>query len=205
MTRRAFRGGRSADDHVGSVFGTVCAVPRRMPRYPRGLATSLGGMPKPPAGSCCVCGEPPAETEVMEWTWSRQRVHDRCLPIWILANRGRRTLGAWIAPALELLLNRHGGRLCDSCLALGLSLSLAEAKQVVTVAASVPGFRVLPVECYSCGRPTEALCLVSGSSATEARCARCSRTLAGSDIVTHGRDESEVACRDCTEPRGAQS
>ena len=80
------------------------------------------------------------------------------MPIWAFANRGRRALGGWIAEPVRLLLDRCQGRLCSSCLALALSLSLEEARQVVAIMASLPGFRVLPVACERCGRSTPALC-----------------------------------------------
>jgi hypothetical protein len=65
-----------------------------MPR-PRGPATTLGAMAKPPAGACCVCGELPAKNEAMGW--SRQRIHEKCMPVWMLANRRRRAFGPWVA------------------------------------------------------------------------------------------------------------
>jgi hypothetical protein len=144
-----------------------------------------------------VCGQIPAKSDVVGWTWSRQRIHDACMPAWVLANRGRRPLGPWVAPVIGPLLQRHGGRLCDACLALALSVSLNEAKQVVAVTAPVPGFRILPVQCHSCGRPSEALCVMSsasGGEVLEPKCARCSRRLSGPDIVAEGDNQFHRAC-----------
>jgi hypothetical protein len=173
-----------------------------MPRYRRST-TTLGGMAKPPAGACCMCGKLPEKNDAMGWTWSRQRIHDRCMPIWMLTNRGRRAFGPWVASAVEVVLERNGGRLCDPCLALALSLSLEEARLVIAATTHVPGFHILPVECHSCGRSSEALCLVppgsgaafAASPTSDIKCARCSRVLtADLEIVSHGDDRFHRAC-----------
>jgi len=105
------------------------------------------------------------------------------MPIWAFADRGRRALGAWIAEPVGLLLARHQGRLCSACLALALSLSLEEARQVVDIVANVPGFRLLPVTCETCSRATMALCTVpdlrSPTSEGPEKCTHCSRLLDG--------------------------
>ena len=112
------------------------------------------------ANSCAACHAPLGTDEPIAWTWARQRIHEACMPIWAFADRGRRALGDWIAEPVRLLLERHQGRLCSSCLALALSLSLEEGRQVVEITAGLSGFRVLPVTCETCGRSTMALCTV---------------------------------------------
>ena len=102
------------------------------------------------------------------------------MPIWAFANRGRRALGEWIAEPMRLLLARHQGRLCSGCLALALLLSLEEARRVVEITSTLPGFRLLPVTCETCGRSTMALCTVpSGAEGriTPGKCTHCSRPL----------------------------
>ena len=119
------------------------------------------------------------------------------MPIWAFAERGRRALGDWIAEPVGLLLARHQGRLCSTCLALALSVSLAEARQIVDIVANLPGFRLLPVTCETCGRSTMTLCTVpnappatSDSGVPSGKCAHCNLPLedAASIVTTeHGR------------------
>ena len=121
------------------------------------------------------------------------------MPIWAFADRGRRALGPWIAEPVGLLLARHQGRLCSACLALALSLSLEEARQVVDIVANVPGFRLLPVTCETCGRATLALCTVpdlrSPTSEAPDKCSHCSRLLGGADdTVTIGEERFHRTC-----------
>lgn len=171
-----------------------------MPRR-AGKGVTLGDV-KPRANTCAACHAPLGTEEPIAWTWARQRIHEACMPIWAFADRGRRGLGDWIAEPVRLLLERHQGRLCSSCLALALSLSLEEARQIVEVTASLPGFRMLPVACETCGRSTMTLCIVpSAPTATSeggvapGKCALCSRTLEddGSSL-TIGGDRFHRAC-----------
>ena len=124
-----------------------------------GKGVTLGEV-KPRANSCAACHAPLGPEEPIAWTWGRQRIHETCMPIWVFADRGRRALGDWIAEPVRLFLDRHQGRLCASCLALGLSLSLEEARQVVEITGRLPGFRMLPVMCETCARSTMSLCTV---------------------------------------------
>jgi hypothetical protein len=133
-----------------------------MPRR-AGKGVALGKV-KTRTHSCAACHAPLGTDEPIAWTWARQRIHETCMPIWAFADRGRRALGEWIAEPVRLLLERHQGRLCSSCLALALSVSLEEARQVVTITASLPGFQVLPVTCETCGRATMALCTVPSAA-----------------------------------------
>jgi hypothetical protein len=125
---------------------------------------------------CAACHAPLGTDEPLAWTWARQRIHEACMPIWAFSERGRRVLGDWIAEPVRLLLDRHGGQLCSSCLALALHLSLEEARSVVEITAALPGFRLLPVSCETCGRSTLSLCTVPVPDAAE-KCAHCSRRL----------------------------
>jgi hypothetical protein len=148
--------------------------------------------------SCAACHLPLGAEEPIAWTWARQRIHEACMPIWAFADRGRRALGEWIAEPVRLLLKRHQGRLCSTCLALALSLSLEEARQVVEIAANVPGFRVLPVTCETCGRSTMTLCTVpmtSEVSPTPPKCTHCSQLLDEGDAgVQIGADRFHRGC-----------
>ena len=170
-----------------------------MPRR-AGKGVTLGEL-KNRANGCAACHAPLGPDEPIAWTWARQRIHEACMPIWALADRGRRALGDWIAEPVGLLLARHQGRLCSTCLALALSLSLEEARQIVDIVANVPGFRLLPVTCETCGRSTMALCTVpnpapaSDVAVASAKCALCSRPLGDADdAVTIGHDRFHRAC-----------
>lgn len=167
-----------------------------MPRR-AGKGVTLGDV-KRRANSCAACHAPLGAEEPIAWTWARQRIHETCMPIWAFADRGRRALGEWIAEPVALLLKRHQGRLCSTCLALALSLSLEEARQVVEIAASVPGFRVLPVTCETCRRSTMALCTVPMTSDVApgaTKCTHCSRPLdEGEAGVAIGPDRFHRGC-----------
>lgn len=161
-----------------------------MPRR-AGKGVTLGELKKR-TDACAACHAPLGTEEPLAWTWARQRIHEACMPIWAFADRGRRALGEWIAEPVALLLNRHHGRLCSSCLALALLVSLEEARKIVEITATLPGFRVLPVTCETCGRSTMALCTVPSS---ETKCAHCSRPLDdGSPIVTVAEGRCHRAC-----------
>lgn len=171
-----------------------------MPRR-AGKGVTLGEV-KNRANTCAACHAPLGADERIAWTWARQRIHEACMPIWAFADRGRRALGEWIAEPVRLVLARHEGRLCSPCLALALSLSLEEARQVVAIVENVPGFRALPVTCETCGRSTMALCTVpmvtaatSDVALTRDKCTHCSRTLDDADpAVTVGDDRFHRAC-----------
>jgi hypothetical protein len=150
-----------------------------------GKAVTLGGV-KPRANVCAACHAPLGMEERVAWTWARQRIHETCMPIWAFADRGRRSLGVWMAEPVRFLLERHQGRLCTTCLALALLLSLEEARQVVEITASLPGFRTLPVSCETCGRSTMALCTVPTAPSD----ADGPTELATSDLRTRGTHTS---------------
>lgn len=125
--------------------------------------TTLGEMKrKEPA--CAVCGLAFTPGEPIAWTVGRDRIHESCIDVARVAAPGRAKFGPWKAPAMRAFLQRTGGRLCASCLAMALSLSLDQARDVMHVVDGVAGLRVLPVTCASCGRPTAALCIVPASA-----------------------------------------
>jgi hypothetical protein len=171
-----------------------------MPRR-AGRGVTLGEVKKR-ANSCAACDAPLGTDERIVWTWARQRIHEACMPIWAFADRGRRALGDWIAEPIGLLLARHEGRLCSTCLALALSLSLTEARQIVEIVANLPGFRLLPVTCETCGRSTMTLCTVPNAPMTmseigvgSGKCTLCSQPLEdGSSVVSIGHDRFHRAC-----------
>jgi hypothetical protein len=73
---------------------------------------------------------------------------------------------------------------------------------VVEITANVPGFRMLPVTCETCGRATMALCTVPDASSmmsevglASGKCTHCSRPLdEGGAIVSLGPDFFHRAC-----------
>lgn len=171
-----------------------------MPRR-AGKGVTLGEVKKR-ANSCAACHAPFGADERIVWTWARQRIHEACMPIWAFADRGRRALGDWIAEPVGLLLARHQGRLCSTCLALALSVSLAEARQIVDIVANLAGFRLLPVTCETCGRSTMTLCTVpnappatSDSGLPSGKCAHCNSPLEdASSIVSTEYGRFHRAC-----------
>jgi len=167
------------------------AMPRRA-----GKPVTLGDLKKR-ADCCAACHAPLGTDEPLAWTWARQRIHEACMPIWAFANRGRRSLGEWIADPVRLLLARHQGRLCSGCLALALLLSLDEGRRVVEITSTLPGFRLLPVTCATCARSTMALCTVPSDEAgvVTSKCTHCSRPLERADrTVTIAGEPYHRAC-----------
>lgn len=124
--------------------------------------TTLGEMPRKDP-TCSVCGVGFTSQEPIAWTVGRERIHEssssRGWP-----RRGRAKFGPWKAPAVRPFLQRTGGCLCASCLAMALNVSLDQARDVIRVVDGVDGLRVLPVSCVSCGRASAALCVVPASS-----------------------------------------
>jgi hypothetical protein len=125
--------------------------------------TTLGEM-KRKEPTCAICGVGFRAGEPVAWTVGRDRIHESCIDLARVAAPGRAKFGPWKAPAVRVFLQRTGGRLCASCLAMALSLSLDQAREVMHVVDGVAGLRVLPVTCVSCGRPTDALCVVPVST-----------------------------------------
>jgi hypothetical protein len=125
--------------------------------------TTLGEMPRR-LPTCTVCGLGFTAGEPVAWTVGRDRIHESCIDLARVAAPGRAKFGPWKAPAVRVFLQRTGGRLCAACLALALSLSLDQARQVMQVVEGVAGLRVLPVMCAACGRETDALCVVPVSA-----------------------------------------
>lgn len=115
---------------------------------------------------CNVCGVGFTSGEPVAWTVGRERIHESCIDLARVAAPGRAKFGPWKAPAVRTFLQGSGGRLCASCLALALNLSLDQARDVIQLVDGVDGLRVLPVSCVSCGRPSAALCVVPASSAS---------------------------------------
>jgi hypothetical protein len=125
--------------------------------------TTLGEMRRKEP-TCYVCGLAFKAGEAVAWTVGRDRIHESCIDLARVAAPGRAKFGPWKAPAVRVFLQRTGGRLCASCLALALSLSLDQARDVMQVVDGVAGLRVLPVTCASCGRSTDSLCVVPVSA-----------------------------------------
>ena len=125
--------------------------------------TTLGEM-KRKEPTCAVCGLGFKVGEAVAWTVGRDRIHESCIELARVAAPGRAKFGPWKAPAVRVFLQRTGGRLCASCLAMALNLSLDQAREVMHVVDGVAGLRLLPVTCASCGRPTDALCVVPVSA-----------------------------------------
>ena len=164
-----------------------------MPRR-AGKGITLGEVKKR-GDDCVACHAPLGTEEPLAWTWGRQRIHEACMPIWAFADRGRRALGDWIAEPVRLLLDRHHGRLCSGCLALALLLSLEEARRVVEITARLPGFRLLPVTCETCGRSTTSLCTVPPDAIQSPTCTRCNGPLDDSGaVVTIDGERYHRAC-----------
>lgn len=109
---------------------------------------------------CAVCGLGLSSGEPVAWTVGRDRIHEACIDLARVAAPGRAKFGPWKAPAVRMLLQRAGGRLCAACLAMALSVSLDQARDVMEIVDGVDGLRLLPVTCASCGRATAALCVV---------------------------------------------
>jgi hypothetical protein len=110
--------------------------------------------------TCPVCGAAFTAGEPVAWSVGRERIHESCLDLARVAAPGRAKFGPWKAPSVRVFLLRMGGRLCPSCLAMALDLSLEQAREMIHVIDGVAGLRVLPVACASCGRTTDALCVV---------------------------------------------
>jgi hypothetical protein len=121
--------------------------------------TTLGEMRRRQP-TCPICGLGFTSGEPVAWTVGRDRIHEACIDLARVAAPGRAKFGPWKAPAVRMLLQRIGGRLCASCLAMALNLSLDQARDVIRIVDGVAGLRVLPVACASCGRSTTALCVV---------------------------------------------
>ena len=125
--------------------------------------TTLGEMPRKDP-TCSVCGVGFTSQEPIAWTVGRERIHESCIELARVAAPGAREVRSWKAPAVRSFLQRTGGCLCASCLAMALNLSLDQARDVIRVVDGVAGLRVLPVRCVSCGRASAALCVVPASS-----------------------------------------
>jgi hypothetical protein len=141
-----------------------------MARRPRGPVTTLGEMRRKDP-TCPVCGIGFNVGEPVAWTVGRDRIHEACIDLARVAAPGRAKFGPWKAPAVRVFLQRTGGRLCASCLAMALSLSLDQAREVMQVVDGVAGLRLLPVTCASCLRATDALCVVPVSAPDRGRIA----------------------------------
>ena len=125
----------------------------------RGRVTNLAEAHKPSAAACHVCGHMIKLGQPVAWTWPRRRIHESCMPAWLVSSR--RPLGSWVAEAVGSHLQANGGQLCAGCLALGFGLNLEDGRQLVTICAALSGFRMLSVSCDTCGRVGETLCIVS--------------------------------------------
>jgi hypothetical protein len=129
--------------------------------------TTLGEMRRK-TPTCTVCGLGLSTGEPVAWTVGRDRIHEACIDLARVSAPGRAKFGPWKAPAVRMLLQRTGGRLCASCFAMALSLSLEQARDAMQVVDGVGGLHLLPVTCASCGRATASLCVGPLSAADRA-------------------------------------
>jgi hypothetical protein len=125
--------------------------------------TTLGEMRRKEP-TCPVCGQGFPPGQPVAWTVGRDRIHESCIDRARVSAPGRAKFGPWKAPAVRSFLQRSGGRLCAACLAMALSVSLDQAREIMHIVRGVAGLRVLPVMCASCGRATDALCVVPGAT-----------------------------------------
>ena len=138
-----------------------------MARRARGAVTTLGEMRRKEP-TCAICGLAMTTGQAVAWTVGRDRIPESCIDLARIAAPGRAKFGPWKAAAVRVLLQQTGGRLCASCLAMALSVSLDQARDVMRVVDSVAGLYVLPIACASCGRSTTVLCVVPLSASDRA-------------------------------------
>jgi len=125
--------------------------------------TTLGAMPRKQP-MCAVCGLGFTRGEPVAWTVGRERIHESCIDLARVAVPGRAKFGPWKAPAVRMFLQRVGGPLCAPCLAMALSVSLDQAREVIHVVDGVAGLCVLSESCVACGRSGAALCALPPSA-----------------------------------------
>jgi hypothetical protein len=94
------------------------------------------------------------------WTIGRERMHESCIDLSRSAGLEGTKHGSWKSPTVRLVLQRAGGQLCASCLAMTLRLSLDEVREVMHSIDGVAGLRILPMTCGSCARAIDGLCIV---------------------------------------------
>jgi hypothetical protein len=139
------------------------AGPGLVMRYGGRRGTTLAQVEKRQTSRCPVCHTDFASGVPTIWTSTRERIHERCLSLWMLSSRSH-SFGAWVSKAIHVVLAPHDGRLCVACLALMLSLSLEDAQRLATAAVALPGLAILPAACGACGRDVGALCAVPSTT-----------------------------------------
>jgi hypothetical protein len=87
-------------------------------------------------------------------------MHESCIDLSRSVVRKGPMSTSWKAATLSSVLQRAGGGLCASCLAMTLRLSLDEVREVMHGIDGVAGLRVLPVTCASCARAIDGLSIV---------------------------------------------
>ena len=110
--------------------------------------------------TCTVCRKELRPGEPLAWGLAHERLHERCLDGLRAARLRPKDRVQRVAPAMRIVLARHGGRLCPACLAMEINVSLQQARDVVARLVPGDGFAVLPVSCGLCGRQTDALCVI---------------------------------------------
>jgi hypothetical protein len=120
---------------------------------------TLGGLPHMPP-TCRVCGLDCTRGEPVAWSIGRDRIHESCIDLALVSTPGG-TMCSTAKAAVRVFVLRTGGRLCASCLAMALRISLDDMRDAVHVMDGVAGLRVLPVTCRSCGRAIDALCVAA--------------------------------------------
>jgi hypothetical protein len=105
--------------------------------------------------ACVVCRRPLAADAHVAWTVGRARLHEECLDEARLIAAHERLRSAPVR-VLPLLLERT--RVCASCLALRLGLSLQDARDLMRLVDGADRLKVFQLPCASCGRDVDTLC-----------------------------------------------
>ena len=152
-------------DPLGSRLGGISVAAPIVMRPARVRTTTLADVQSGARNeTCTACRRELRPGEPLAWGLAHERLHERCLD-GLRASRLRPTERPQrVAPAMRGVLARHEGRLCTACLAMEISVSLQQARDVVARLIPSEGFAVLPVSCGRCGRQTDALCTIPSAA-----------------------------------------
>jgi hypothetical protein len=115
------------------------------------------------AGRCAACDAALSPGQPVAWTIGRRRIHETCIAASRLREIGRRRITS--TEAAQVIADR---RRCAACFAIDTRISLAEARRLMMLAADVPGVRLLPMICSSCGRQESIVCDMRSGAAIPA-------------------------------------